>query len=147
MTIFGQSRLGRMSYVFIALLMLVFDFGKAPIEKLIVSQHDQVAEQLLNPQPATPDEIKRLSQVQNMFAPSDDVGEQRLTPHRATRQEMEQSKRLKDIGFQGNFQREVLQEYMKSDSKMTDKQFEARVTQLAVKSLWDMAAISMRRPR
>ena len=57
MTIFGESRLGRVGYVLIALLMVAFDFAKAPIEKFIVHQHDIIAEQLLNPRPATSEHV------------------------------------------------------------------------------------------
>ena len=51
MTIFGDSRLGRIGYAVMILLMLGFDFAKAPIEKYLVRQHDLVAEQLLAPRP------------------------------------------------------------------------------------------------
>ena len=51
MTIFGESRLGRIGYAIMILLMLCFDFAKAPIEKYLVRQHDLVAEELLAPRP------------------------------------------------------------------------------------------------
>lgn len=51
MTIFGDSRLGRIGYAIMILLMLGFDFAKAPIEKYLVRQHDLVAEELLAPRP------------------------------------------------------------------------------------------------
>ena len=51
MTIFGESRLGRIGYAIMILLMLGFDFAKAPIESYLVRQHDLVAEALLAPRP------------------------------------------------------------------------------------------------
>jgi hypothetical protein len=51
MTIFGDSRLGRIGYAIMILLMLGFDFAKAPIERYLVRQHDLVAEELLAPRP------------------------------------------------------------------------------------------------
>jgi hypothetical protein len=51
MTIFGESRLGRIGYAIVILLLLGFDFAKAPIERYLVRQHDLVADQLLAPRP------------------------------------------------------------------------------------------------
>lgn len=51
MTIFGDSRLGRIGYAIMILLMLGFDFAKTPIERYLVRQHDLVAEELLAPRP------------------------------------------------------------------------------------------------
>jgi hypothetical protein len=49
MTIFGESRLGRLGYAFVVMLMLMFDFGKGPIERYIMSMHDQAATDLMKP--------------------------------------------------------------------------------------------------
>lgn len=51
MTIFGESRLGRIGYAIMILLMLGFDFAKVPIERYLVRQHDLVADELLAPRP------------------------------------------------------------------------------------------------
>lgn len=49
MTIFGQSRLTRITYAVLLLLMLCFDFAKDPIERLIMAEHDQAARELMAP--------------------------------------------------------------------------------------------------
>lgn len=53
MTIFGESRLGRIGYIVIILLLLAFDFAKQPVERYIMRLHDQAAEELLTPRKAT----------------------------------------------------------------------------------------------
>ena len=55
MTIFGESRLGRIGYTVIVLLMLGFDFAKQPIERYIVRLQDATAEELLKPRKVTSD--------------------------------------------------------------------------------------------
>ncbi|NYJ10063.1 uncharacterized membrane protein YhaH (DUF805 family) [Rhizobium leguminosarum] len=52
MTIFGQSRLTRITYAVLLLLMFCFDFAKDPIERLIMGEHDQAARELMAPRPA-----------------------------------------------------------------------------------------------
>jgi len=49
MSIFGESRLGRIGYIVTILLMLGFDFAKQPIERYIVRLQDATAEELLKP--------------------------------------------------------------------------------------------------
>lgn len=49
MTIFGESRLGRLGYVLFLVLMLAFDFGKGPIERHIMTMHDEAAGELMKP--------------------------------------------------------------------------------------------------
>ena len=49
MSIFGESRLGRIGYIVIILLMLGFDFAKQPIERYIVRLQDATADELLKP--------------------------------------------------------------------------------------------------
>ena len=53
MTIFGDSRLGRFGYVIAVLLMLAFDFVKAPVEQHLMKLHDEVAQEMLAPRPLT----------------------------------------------------------------------------------------------
>lgn len=53
MTIFGQSRLTRITYAVLLLLMFCFDFAKDPIERLIMAEHDQAARELMAPRPAS----------------------------------------------------------------------------------------------
>ncbi|WP_427145004.1 hypothetical protein [Rhizobium pisi] len=52
MSIFGQSRLARISYAVLLLLMFCFDFAKDPIQRLIMAEHDQAARELMAPRPA-----------------------------------------------------------------------------------------------
>ncbi|MDR9818916.1 hypothetical protein RJJ63_06325 [Rhizobium hidalgonense] len=52
MTIFGQSRLTRITYAALLLLMFCFDFAKDPIERLIMAEQDQAARELMAPRPA-----------------------------------------------------------------------------------------------
>lgn len=51
MTIFGESRLGRIGYAVVLLLMFCFDFGKEPVQRFIMSLHDKAAAELSTPQP------------------------------------------------------------------------------------------------
>lgn len=53
MTIFGNSRLGRLGYIIAIILMLTFDLIKGPVERYLVKQHDLAAEELLAPRPVT----------------------------------------------------------------------------------------------
>lgn len=53
MTIFGQSRLTRITYAVLLLLMFCFDFAKDPIERLIMAEHDQAARELMAPRTGT----------------------------------------------------------------------------------------------
>ncbi|ANM09970.1 MULTISPECIES: hypothetical protein [unclassified Rhizobium] len=53
MTIFGQSRLTRITYAVLLLLMFCFDFAKDPIQRLIVAEQDQAARELMAPRPAS----------------------------------------------------------------------------------------------
>jgi hypothetical protein len=55
MSIFGESRLGRIGYIVIILVMLGFDFAKQPIERYIVRLQDATAEELLKPRKVTSD--------------------------------------------------------------------------------------------
>lgn len=65
MTIFGNSTLGRLGYAIMILLMLTFDFAKAPIERYLVRQHDLAAEELMAPRPvvASPPRRRQRSMV------------------------------------------------------------------------------------
>ncbi|TLX00206.1 hypothetical protein [Rhizobium sp. MHM7A] len=49
MTIFGQSRLTRITYAVLLLLMFCFDIAKDPIERLIMAEHDQASRELMAP--------------------------------------------------------------------------------------------------
>ncbi|WP_116405389.1 hypothetical protein [Rhizobium leguminosarum] len=53
MTIFGQSRLTRITYAVLLLLMFCFDFAKDPIQRLIVAEQDQAARELMAPRPVS----------------------------------------------------------------------------------------------
>lgn len=49
MTIFGDSRLGCISYAIVLVLMVCFDFAKSPVEHFIISMHDEAARELVAP--------------------------------------------------------------------------------------------------
>jgi Cu/Ag efflux protein CusF len=51
MTIFGDSRLGRVGYAIVLILMFAFDFAKGPIEHMIMAMHDKAANELMAPHP------------------------------------------------------------------------------------------------
>lgn len=53
MTIFGETRLGRIGYAIVLLLMFGFDFGKDPVQRFIMSMHDQAARELMAPRVAS----------------------------------------------------------------------------------------------
>ena len=53
MTIFGESKLGRIGYAILLVLMFCFDFAKDPIERFIMTQHDQAARELMAPRPVS----------------------------------------------------------------------------------------------
>jgi len=65
MTIFGQSRLGRIAYAILLILMFGFDFAKDPIERFIISQQDEAARQLMAPRPAKAGSATAVSQTAN----------------------------------------------------------------------------------
>lgn len=62
MTVFGQSRLGRIGYVIMCLLMLAFDFGKEPVQRYIMKLHDQAASDAMKPGkiPQAPADLGRI---------------------------------------------------------------------------------------
>ncbi len=53
MTIFGESKLGRIGYAILLVLIFCFDFAKDPIERFIMTQHDQAARELKAPRPVS----------------------------------------------------------------------------------------------
>lgn len=57
MTIFGDSRIGRIGYAIVLILMFSFDFAKAPVEHYIMRLHDQTAEELMKPHAVQPGDI------------------------------------------------------------------------------------------
>ncbi len=63
MTIFGQSRLGRIVYAILLVLMFGFDFVKDPIQRFIISQHDEAARQLATSRPHREKPIVTTSQT------------------------------------------------------------------------------------
>lgn len=63
MSIFGESRLGRIGYVVLILLMLGFDFAKQPIERYIVRLQDATAEELLKPRKVIDDRPADVSTI------------------------------------------------------------------------------------
>ncbi|UVC08057.1 hypothetical protein IHQ71_23300 [Rhizobium sp. TH2] len=69
MSIFGESRLGRIGYIVIILLMLGFDFAKQPIERYIVRLQDATAEELLKPRKVTSDGSADVSMIKDRPMP------------------------------------------------------------------------------
>ncbi|CAN7671158.1 hypothetical protein [Rhizobium sp. LjRoot254] len=69
MSIFGESRLGRIGYIVIILLMLGFDFAKQPIERYIVRLQDATAEELLKPRKVTSDGSADVSMIKGRPMP------------------------------------------------------------------------------
>lgn len=69
MSIFGESRLGRIGYILIVLLMLGFDFAKQPIERYIVRLQDATAEELLKPHKVTSDGSADVSMIKGRPMP------------------------------------------------------------------------------
>jgi hypothetical protein len=65
MTIFGQSRLGRVVYAILLILMFGFDFVKDPIQSFIMSQHDEAARQLMTSPPPREKPMETASQTGN----------------------------------------------------------------------------------
>ncbi len=65
MTIFGQSRLGRIAYAILLIMMFGFDFAKDPIEHFMISQQDEAARQLMAPRPAKAGSSPAASQAVN----------------------------------------------------------------------------------
>jgi hypothetical protein len=55
MTIFGDCRLGRISYAIVLVLMVCFDFAKSPVEHFIISMHDVAARELMAPRTTVSD--------------------------------------------------------------------------------------------
>lgn len=95
MTIFGQSRLTRIAYAVLLLLMFGFDFAKDPIEHYIMAEHDQAARELMAPRPASSTGNAGTRQIngQNMplmFKGQEEVVKQiAASGHKPTAEEME----------------------------------------------------------
>jgi len=51
MTIFGQSKLGRVRYAILIVVLFGFDFLKPQIERLIMTEQDKAARQLMASRP------------------------------------------------------------------------------------------------
>ena len=69
MTIFGESRLGRVGYIIACLLMLAFDFAKQPVERYLVAMHDEVADKLLEPRPAKFEDLQEAGRINGKEMP------------------------------------------------------------------------------
>lgn len=54
MTIFGESRLGRVAYAVVLILMFCFDFVKTPVEHYIIARQDEVTRLIAAPRPVDP---------------------------------------------------------------------------------------------
>ncbi|MDB5526836.1 MAG: hypothetical protein JWM58_4599 [Rhizobium sp.] len=69
MTIFGDSRLGRISYAIVLILMFAFDFAKGPIERYIMVMHDKAANELMAPHIVKNDDQQNAGKINGKTMP------------------------------------------------------------------------------